>query len=347
MAGTSSQATVREPILSVVLPNYNHARYLPRALDALLNQNSAATEILVIDDCSTDASRSIITDYAAKHPSIRLLVNKKNVGAIETLARGLQAARGQFVYFGAADDYVMPGFFSTAIEMLIAHSQAGLFCGEAILVDGITNRKIGIRPPVRPRFSSGFIPPAKFAALLERNDNFMVTGAAVFRHDAAAWSGGFDRCLSSFADGYMIRKVALTFGLCYAPQICLTWCAFPDSVSRKTASDAERTLQVLTTIQERMASDPVFPKWYRDKFTLRWRFSACRLALQQEPPNRDFLVEVGPHRRRDHVVYDFALNTFSSAFARFTILSWLWLQFRPFSLIGLVSTALARRLGFR
>ena len=82
-------------LLSVVLPNYNHARYLPRALDAYLSQDHPADEIIVIDDCSADASREIVTRYAANHPSIRLVSNDKNMGVIPTLSRGLNEARGQ------------------------------------------------------------------------------------------------------------------------------------------------------------------------------------------------------------------------------------------------------------
>ena len=65
------------PTLSVVLPNYNHARYLPRALDALLSQELPADEIIVVDDCSTDASQEIVSRYEARYPSIRLVANEK------------------------------------------------------------------------------------------------------------------------------------------------------------------------------------------------------------------------------------------------------------------------------
>src|SRR5262249_38383972 len=115
------------PALSVVLPNYNHAEYLPRALDALLSQAQPPDEIIVVDDCSTDGSRDIVAGYAVRHRSIRLIHNEKNVGVIPTLSRGLGEARGQFVYFGAADDFVLPGFFAAAISTLQSHPQAGLF----------------------------------------------------------------------------------------------------------------------------------------------------------------------------------------------------------------------------
>ena len=89
------------PTLSVVLPNYNHAKFIGRALAALLGQERAADEIIVIDDGSTDDSVAVIERIAATAPAIRLLRNPNNVGVIPTLQRGLEAARGKYVYFAA------------------------------------------------------------------------------------------------------------------------------------------------------------------------------------------------------------------------------------------------------
>src|SRR5262249_19157082 len=152
--------------------------------------------------------REVVTGYAERHPSVRLVTNEKNVGVIPTLSRGLSEARGRYIYFGAADDFVMPGFFAAALRTLQAHPQAGLFFGDAVLVDRHSGRSLGARPPVRPRLKPGFFDPSKVAALLRRNDNFVVTGAAVFRRDAVISAGGFDERLSSFADGYLVRKIA-------------------------------------------------------------------------------------------------------------------------------------------
>lgn len=332
-----------EPTLSVVLPNYNHARYLPRALDALLSQDRPADEIVVVDDCSTDDSRNIIATYAAKYSSVRSLANVKNMGVIAALSRGLNETRGQYVYFGAADDFVMPGFFATAIKMMHANPQAGLFCGEAIMVDGRSEKIIGARPPVRPRFRAGFIHPTRVAKLLLSIDNFVQTGATVFRRDAVAWAGGFDERLSSFADGYIARKVALTYGFYYAPRTFLTWCVMPDSVSRRTATDTDQAKKFLHTITARIAADPVFPAWYQDLFARRWRFATSRLAVEAKPVNRALLLAMGPARGIDRAIFGFALNMATERAARLVMLAWLWLRFRPFSLIGLASTALARR----
>lgn len=339
-----SDASVGVSTLSVVLPNYNHARYLSRALDALLTQEYAPKEIIVVDDCSTDESCEIVRNYIKQYPSIRLIENVKNLGAIAALSRGLNETHGDFIYFAAADDFVMPGFFDLAIKMLQVNSTAGIFCGEAVLVDGISGQAMGVRPPVRPRFSAGFVSPVNVAKLLRRNDNFIVTGAAVFRRDAVVWAGGFDEKLSSFADGYLVRKVALTYGFCFAPNAVMTWCIFPDSVSRKTATDVSRVLSVLGNIKIRMAKDPVYPPWYRNAFVKRWHFSSSRLGVKSSPIDRELLMGVGAQNSFDRALFNGILKLSSEQIARFLILAWLWLRLRPFSLVDITSTTFARML---
>lgn len=341
MAGRSTSEH-RTPTLSAILPNYNHGRYLPRALDALLAQSRPADEIIIIDDGSTDNSRDIIARYAEKHPSIRPLPNDKNIGVIPTLTRGFNAARGDYVYFAAADDAVIPRFFETGLVALAEHPDAGLFCGDLIMVDGISGQQLGMRPPVRPRLRAGFIGARQFCELLRRNDNFIPTGAALLRRDAVAWAGGFDKRLSTFADGYLVRKVALTFGLYYSPQAHLTWNVFPDGASRTTSTDMNRAKAVLSAVLSRMTNDPVFPDWYGDVFSRRWHFSLCRLAVQEEPVNLDVLREMGLWNETNWKLVRWTLDKIGGRAAQSLILALLWRRLRPFTAAGLVTTALTR-----
>ena len=342
MLDGAAATSIAGPVLSVVLPNYNHAEYLPRALDALLSQERPPDEIIVVDDCSTDGSRDIVARYAVKHPSIRLVPNDRNVGVIPTLSRGLGMARGRFVYFGAADDFTLSGFFQTAIAALQTYPQAGLFFGDARLVDGRSGRFIGTRPPVRPRYSAAFIDAPAVERLLRRNDNFVVTGAAVFRRDAVTSAGGFQNELSTFADGYLVRKIALMHGFCYAPMAVMTWCVFPGSVSRTTSTHPEQAKQLLATIVSRLTTDPAFPDWYADAFKRRWHFSTARLALQEIPVNQELLIDMAAQNTEDRTALNYFLSTFGQKAARLLILSWLWWRFRPFSLAGLATTSIAR-----
>jgi glycosyltransferase involved in cell wall biosynthesis len=100
--------SLREPgsPISAILPNYNHARYLPEAVWGLARQVPAPLEIIVIDDASTDDSPVVLAALAAEIPNLRVLREDVNRGTISALNRGLAEAQCPYVYFGAADDVV-------------------------------------------------------------------------------------------------------------------------------------------------------------------------------------------------------------------------------------------------
>ena len=116
------------PSLSVILPNYNHSAYLPRALDALLAQTVQPMEMIVIDDCSTDRSWDIIQDYARRNPVIRPFRNEKNQGVIGTVNRGIELARGEYLFFAPADDESRPTLFEKSFAILRHHPEAPMCC---------------------------------------------------------------------------------------------------------------------------------------------------------------------------------------------------------------------------
>ena len=66
--------------LSIVIPNYNNAKYLPTCLNSVIAQTYPLEEIVIYDDCSTDDSRSILKEYAARDPRIRLILPDENKG---------------------------------------------------------------------------------------------------------------------------------------------------------------------------------------------------------------------------------------------------------------------------
>jgi glycosyltransferase involved in cell wall biosynthesis len=329
--------------LSVVLPNYNHAKLVSRALAALLAQERAPDEIIVIDDGSTDDSIGIIGRFAAKTPSIKVLVNPENVGVIPTLKRGLDAARCQYVYFAAADNWILPGFFELALRRLKANPDVGLFCGEAILVDGRTERPFAVRPAVRPIVRAGRIDAVHVQELLRSTDNWILTGSAIFRRDCILWAGGFDERLGSFADGFLARKIALKFGFFFEPKVVATWAVFPDSVSRRTALELHRTRHILEAVPAIIAADPGFPSWYADAFRDRWRFATCRLALAADPIDRSIVLAMGARSVAEQATLQKALALPSRTLARLLTLAWLWYRLRPTSLTGLLRTMFALR----
>lgn len=328
--------------LSVVLPTYNHALYLPRALDALLAQDFTPAEIIVVNDASTDETADIVSRYQARSSIIRSIVHERNRGVIAALNSGLAQASGELIYFGAADDHVLPEFFSRAVRMLAAHPTAGLFCGDAVLVDGESGRLYGLRPAARPLYHPGALSAEQTRHLLARIDNWVVTSSAVFRRDAIEQAGGLDAALGSFADGYMARKIMLQRGFCYSPEICARWSVFRTSLSRERALQPATAAESLEMLPSHMASDPVFPSWYAEKFRRRWRFATARLALDASPIDRELLLRMGATSRLDRTVLGLLAGLPIRPLARLLILGWLWFRLRPYALTSLLGTQISR-----
>lgn len=107
------------PLVSVIIPVYNTADYLPQCLDSLLAQPFAGFELILVDDGSTDGSGAIADRYATADVRVRV-IHQANQGVSAARNRGLDAATGTYVTFVDADDWVEAGYFD-----LLAPAAAG------------------------------------------------------------------------------------------------------------------------------------------------------------------------------------------------------------------------------
>jgi glycosyltransferase involved in cell wall biosynthesis len=102
------------PEVSIVVPVYNAAPYLARALDSVIQQTFGDIEIICVDDCSTDQSLKILREYAQNDSRIVVLENGKNHGTFHSRAVGIRASRGKFIGFMDPDDELFPTIIERA-----------------------------------------------------------------------------------------------------------------------------------------------------------------------------------------------------------------------------------------
>ncbi len=326
--------------LSAIVPNYNHASVVSEAIAAIAAQEPAPDEIIVVDDGSTDSSVDVLERLGAQYPNLRVIRLEKNMGAIFALNRGLQEARGEYVYFGAADDLVRPGLFAAMLDALAKHPEAAFACCESVIIDVATNRRY-YRPPTRPAFSASYLSPGDVARRLRHTDNWILTGTAICRRDLMAEAGGFDATLGSFADGYAMRRLALLHGCCFVPRLGLVWRVSSQGLSRGQAADPTVSLNVLRAAQERMQSDPAFPGWYPKVFERRWRFGMGRLAAEARPMNRAVLTKVSARGPVGRAVLGGAAGI-GGRMGELLALGWLGFRERPMSIANVAMTLLSR-----
>ena len=108
------------PLVSIAIPVFDTARFLPAALDSLLAQDHAEWEALLWEDGSTDGSAEIATAYAARDPRFRLLGDGRNHGIGVGLARALREARGTYVGVLDGDDLLA----SDEVDVLVVNPQS-------------------------------------------------------------------------------------------------------------------------------------------------------------------------------------------------------------------------------
>lgn len=113
--------------ISVIVPVYNVAAYLPECLDSILCQDYRNLEVLLINDGSTDNSGSICDEYAARDNRIRVL-HQKNGGAAAAKNAGLRVATGEFLSFVDSDDFLEPGAYSHMVSLLSDHKADVVQC---------------------------------------------------------------------------------------------------------------------------------------------------------------------------------------------------------------------------
>ena len=118
--------TVGNPLVSIGLPVYNGERDLPRSLDCLLAQDYDNFEIIISDNGSTDSTRRICEEYAARDARIKLSFNATNIGIIANFNRVLEKANGSYFMWAAHDDLWSKSFVRSMVEELQGHSNASV-----------------------------------------------------------------------------------------------------------------------------------------------------------------------------------------------------------------------------
>ena len=148
--------------LSVILPNYNDAGTVERAVRAICDQTRPPDEIIIIDDGSTDSSPEIPLDLSKEYPFIQLHLFDHNKGTKAAVAFGRQRATGNFIYFAASDDYILPELFETSVDLLQSNSDAAFSTSETFVENETPrgwSKSIFGTPKIRSE--AGYIAPSE------------------------------------------------------------------------------------------------------------------------------------------------------------------------------------------
>jgi glycosyltransferase involved in cell wall biosynthesis len=121
-----------DPLVSVLIANYNYRRYLPGAIDSVLGQTYRNYELIVCDDGSEDGSRELIDEYATRYPDVVLPLMKENGGVASALNTAYAASKGAMICFLDADDLFAPEKLRLVVEAFSANPRAGLVANQMV-----------------------------------------------------------------------------------------------------------------------------------------------------------------------------------------------------------------------
>ncbi len=290
MAALSDTA---RPTLSVLLANYNHGAFLAETLDSIVGQQLAPSEIVIVDDASTDNSLEVIDAYASRYPQIQVIrepVNTKNRAHCGVIRSKMADETIDYIYIASADDRLQPGFFAAAVAALEKWPQAGLAAGYHRLIDADGNALPARERPGYYRHDRDL--PFKEPCYLGREEilgrlrkqPWFIGGLAtvVLRRTALVEVGGPDDTLGMFADWFLVHAVSLGYGMCYLPELVLDFRHMPNGMGGTVIRQPKVALRQSGEVLKRMQSvryRNLFPAAFVDAKRREFSYSALRGKL--------------------------------------------------------------------
>ena len=198
--------TTQSVKVSVILPNYNHANYLVQRIESILNQKVHEIEIIVLDDCSTDSSREILSRYQSDPRVVYTDFATVNCGsAFQQWNKGLRMAKGEFVWIAESDDYCSPDFLEKVMQPLLADDECVFsFCASRLVdTDG---QDLGIFQ--KDRKSGVFEGAAFIRKNLCWHNNVANASAVVLRREVLQHADPFYQSFRSVGDWLLWIQLA-------------------------------------------------------------------------------------------------------------------------------------------
>jgi glycosyltransferase involved in cell wall biosynthesis len=189
-------------LVSIIVPTYNRAQLLPDLLECLAVQSWHAKEIIIVDDGSTDHTKDVLTAWAASHADMDVsYIRISNSGPAAARNRGLQHARGEFIYFIDSDDMIFP---TTLEDMILALRESGHgYCLARIQTTDINS--------VPVRFNFGGIPRFDKERIVL---SAWMTHSAFYRRSVIKAAGAFNESLRVGEDSEFCWRVVATNDPC-------------------------------------------------------------------------------------------------------------------------------------
>ncbi len=212
-------STPAQPRVSVIVPNYNYAHFLERRLSSIFNQTFQDFEVLYLDDASRDESTLVLNrcleEWNETHRT-RIFLNESNSGStFHQWNKGVQQARGEYIWLAEADDFADPRLLETLVEKLDSQPQTTLaYCKSFVVHDDDSlhgHAEDELSTLDATHWQSNFTNSGRdeCARFLVQNNTILNASAVVFRRATYLEAGGADADFRLAGDWLMWIKILL------------------------------------------------------------------------------------------------------------------------------------------
>ena len=201
------------PKVSVIIPNYNHGRFLKKRIQTVLDQTYQDFEVIYLDDASTDDSNDLVKEFLGD-PRISVVRNEVNSGnPFLQWNKGVKLAQGEYVWIAESDDYADPRFLATLVDILDANPGVGLAYCQSSRIDENDQPVIALEDFLtgEGRWSNDFINDGRDECkrFLASRNTIPNASAILLRRSAYEKAGFADESLQLCGDWMMWMKVLL------------------------------------------------------------------------------------------------------------------------------------------
>ena len=267
------------PTIAVIVPNFNDARYLPRCLRSVLEQEAPPDELLVVDDASSDNSIATIRSLIEGSPRARLHANPVNLGTNRTINESLERVESEYVLLLSANDFVLPGIFARARKCLARQPRPALWSAMVWLVDD-ADRTIRLHPSPVVALRDTYLAAERCARLAYRVGNWFTGPTLIYHRDTLRSVGGFDPAYGAPADFFTAVTIASLRGAAYSPEPCAGCRIHVGSYSSRALNEMGSIDATLAHVRKRgpELSPGLFTDKFCDRVAAHYHFAAVRAS---------------------------------------------------------------------
>lgn len=239
--------TSLNPTVSVIIPNYNHARFLRERIDSVLGQTYQDFELILLDDASTDESAKVLEEYRS-HPKVKALeINATNSGStFRQWNKGIALCSGRYIWVAESDDTAEPVLLERLVSLLEANPNAGIaYCGTWAIDE--SGRKIGVvddcaRIMGTNKWRQDFCESGRdlLASYMVVMNVIPNASAVVFKKEVFVAAGGAAESMQLCGDWMLWSRMFANAGVCFIAEPLNHFRHHPISVRSETRRNLQR-----------------------------------------------------------------------------------------------------------